>query len=342
VPRSPGRPLLAAATTTLLLLAAFQPVLGAVRTWTLTRSPASITAGTRTAVTLVVTDTGGAGATSQLGCLTVAIPAGFSVSSASVTAAPAGKSWSATVSGSGPATVTARAATDKSRLVGGAKRDSVTVRVVVTGRTRGTFAWTGTAYSERGCSKTLGGSQRLTISVAAAPTPRPTAAPTPRPTAKATPRPTASIRPATTASPAPATASPTPGSTPSPTPTVTPRPGRSPTARPTPDATATPVTPAGPLGGGPPPDEFTVGGSGPAAGEISVGLGNLGPFASFEWLVPSAVLAVPGLLLLIAVAAQVAGGIAWVPVSRRVLGGRRRGQALPTATAHRGPHRPPR
>jgi len=83
--------------------------------------------------------------------------------------------------------------------------------------------------------------------------------------------------------------------------------------------------PAGPVSpGGPPPDELVVAGSGPASGEISVGLGDLGPMVSLEWLVPAAILAVPGLLLLLAVAAQVAVGIAWVPVSRRVLGGRRR------------------
>jgi hypothetical protein len=38
------------------------------------------------------------------------------------------------------------------------------------------------------------------------------------------------------------------------------------------------------------------------------------------WAVPSLVLTVPGLLLLLAIVAQVAGAAAWLPVVRRKLG----------------------
>jgi hypothetical protein len=38
------------------------------------------------------------------------------------------------------------------------------------------------------------------------------------------------------------------------------------------------------------------------------------------WAVPSFALAVPGLLLLLAILAQVAGAAAWLPVARRKLG----------------------
>ena len=51
-------------------------------------------------------------------------------------------------------------------------------------------------------------------------------------------------------------------------------------------------------------------------------LGNL------SWAVPSLVLAVPGLLLVLAVLAQAVGGVLWLPVIRRRIGsfgvGRRR------------------
>jgi hypothetical protein len=54
-----------------------------------------------------------------------------------------------------------------------------------------------------------------------------------------------------------------------------------------------------------------------------------------EWGVPSLVLTVPGLLLIIAMAAQVVGAAAWMPLVRRSLGvfgvgrRRRRSQAKP-------------
>jgi hypothetical protein len=42
---------------------------------------------------------------------------------------------------------------------------------------------------------------------------------------------------------------------------------------------------------------------------------------SLTWAVPSLVLAVPGLLLVLAVMAQAVGGVLWVPVIRRRIGG---------------------
>jgi hypothetical protein len=47
-----------------------------------------------------------------------------------------------------------------------------------------------------------------------------------------------------------------------------------------------------------------------------VGIGGL-----VIWAVPALVLSVPGLLLLLAVLAQAAGALLWVPVARRWLGG---------------------
>jgi hypothetical protein len=47
-----------------------------------------------------------------------------------------------------------------------------------------------------------------------------------------------------------------------------------------------------------------------------VGIGGL-----VIWAIPALVLSVPGLLLLLAVLAQAAGALFWVPVARRWLGG---------------------
>jgi hypothetical protein len=41
----------------------------------------------------------------------------------------------------------------------------------------------------------------------------------------------------------------------------------------------------------------------------------------FEWLVPSALIAAPGLLLILTVLAQMGGALAWLPVVRRRIGG---------------------
>jgi hypothetical protein len=59
--------------------------------------------------------------------------------------------------------------------------------------------------------------------------------------------------------------------------------------------------------------------------------------AMLEWAVPALLLSVPGLLLLLAVLAQAAGGLLWLPMVRRWLGGfglRRRRSAEAGAPGH--------
>jgi hypothetical protein len=45
---------------------------------------------------------------------------------------------------------------------------------------------------------------------------------------------------------------------------------------------------------------------------------------SIEVLAPAALMAVPGLLILLSLVAQLVGGVVWIPVAGRVLGGRER------------------
>jgi hypothetical protein len=45
------------------------------------------------------------------------------------------------------------------------------------------------------------------------------------------------------------------------------------------------------------------------------------PGGVLAWSYPALVLGVPGLLLIVAVIAQAAGALAWVPIVRRTLGG---------------------
>jgi hypothetical protein len=186
------------------------------------------------------------------------------------------------------------------------------------------------------------------------PTPAPTPVPTPSPTPVSTPAPT----PVPTATLLPTllpTLPPTPTVPPTPTllplPSLQPTPGGSERPEPSASATATPTpatspgastgppstTGGGPLGGtigaGPSigpggpgsgpgePDGFAVGRS-----DLGIvdGLGDLGVVGLgglVVWAVPALVLSVPGLLLLLAVLAQAAGGLLWLPVARRWLGG---------------------
>ncbi len=71
------------------------------------------------------------------------------------------------------------------------------------------------------------------------------------------------------------------------------------------------------------------GGNGGTDSEIDVSFAALGSLGNLSWAIPSLVLAVPGLLLVLAVLAQAVGGVLWLPVIRRRIGsfgvrGRRR------------------
>jgi hypothetical protein len=191
------------------------------------------------------------------------------------------------------------------------------------------------------------------------PTPAPTPAPTPQPTLPPLPLPTLPLPtlplptlplptlplPSISLPPLPgASATPTPsigpggsaGASPTATPSSSFAPSASPGSNPVPGGSTDPSSTPGPgadpsapiggpgsVGGVPPGDEggFTVGfsGFGPIDGLVDVDV--VGFDAFLEWAVPALVLSVPGLLLLIAVLAQMAGGLLWLPMVRRWLGG---------------------
>ena len=123
---------------------------------------------------------------------------------------------------------------------------------------------------------------------------------------------------------------PTPGASEGPAASIAPSPAGS---------SAPSVAPAGPVGpGGGGPD--TSGGAsvanepapisalqfaGVSGDELRVTLGRIGGLGlPVEWLVPSLVVSVPGILLILAVLAQGAGALLWLPYVRRTLGGDRR------------------
>jgi hypothetical protein len=63
----------------------------------------------------------------------------------------------------------------------------------------------------------------------------------------------------------------------------------------------------------------SVGRGGPTSADVT--FGSLGPLSfSFEWLIPGLVVSVPGLLVLLVIAAQMLTAGAWLPLVRRDLG----------------------
>jgi hypothetical protein len=193
-----------------------------------------------------------------------------------------------------------------------------------------------------------------------APTPPPTPPPTPAPTAAPTLPPILpTLTPLPTLPPILPTPPPPATPTPRPTPTPTATPGSGPTARPTtslppasaspsagsaataaPAATPSPSPAAGAgsvgAGGSPPPPAaeigalnapgsgmFTTPRRGGSSGGVDLGLtaSTLGSLGALGWTVPTLAVSVPGLLLLLAIAAQTLGGVVWLPLVRRKIGG---------------------
>jgi cell division septation protein DedD len=160
----------------------------------------------------------------------------------------------------------------------------------------------------------------LTIAAVATPTPTPGPTPTPRPT----PTPTPSSGASTT--PSPGQASMDPGSQ-SPS-AVAVASGSAPaTPTPTPEGSSPARPGQGPSAGGTAPGPsstpalLAVAGSGSGAAPV-IGFHFAG--ISLDLLIPPLVLSVPGLLLVLAISAQLAGAFAWVPAVRRYLDGEAR------------------
>lgn len=198
------------------------------------------------------------------------------------------------------------------------------------------------------------------------PKPTPTLAPTPTPTPivplptislPPLPMPTVSLPPTSLPTPTPA-----PGATPAPTAGPTPSPLGDPAQSPDPAAGASPTpsdggsafiggAPGGRAGGGPGTGTtggsngggsagggtrsdangpvFRIAGDGPEPVVPVIGAAFAG-FDSIDWAVPALTLTVPGLLLMLAVLAQLSASAVWLPIVRRWIGafgpGRRGGR----------------
>ena len=311
--------------------------------WTISASPASVDKGAASDVSFTATNVPGG---SSLGCIRLQPPSVFTVNSVVVDSVSGSRNWTADppVAGSGSTLIVVHAVTkaDVVKVDG----DIVRFHVRVTGTAVGSYAWPADSRDAENCKSGID-TDSVTVAIVAgsppstpAPTPRPTRAPTPtpRPTSKPTPKPT--TRPTSAPAPTPrpeVTAGPTPRATAAPThaPAGTNSPSGTPTTPPsTPKPTPSPRPAVGAStadagGGGSRPvanaavDPFRVLGRGDAPSGVDPQLVSstlMRLDGALVWAVPSLVLTVPGLLLLVAICAQLAGAAAWLPVVRRKLG----------------------
>lgn len=327
----------------LLLLTSSNVANAASGGWTITRTPSSVVEGVATDVILTAANTAGG---SSIGCVRVQLPSAFTLIAVGVDAVQAGHAWIADAPLAGPSgstIVQVHGASEADIL----KDDgaAVSFHVRVTGTGSGSYSWPAESRDHANCTSGIDtGSVVVSIvGVAPTPTPTPTPPPTPRPTPTPTPRPTPTPTPRATAIPS-ASAPPTA----TPRVTTAPSDGRSPGAGPsssgTPGPTGTPPVslpmpsaassrPAAPVNGivAPPPsqappatrDPFDIL-AGPGIGpgfDAALGITSLAGLDGMVWAVPSLVLSVPGLLLILAVTAQLMGAAAWLPVVRNKLGG---------------------
>ncbi len=326
--------------------------------WTMTASPPAAATGVQTTFTLTATNqdtTAALLSSSEIGCLLVSVPANFSVAATAVTGSNAGGSWTSGLAGN---TVKVWAGSGGDRLtylqwvrftVRATASSVGSIAWTARAYRQQDCSGGGTALGVPPIVIVSGPTVTPTPVPTPPPTPTPVATPVPTPTPTPTPRPTPTL---------PLPSVPLPSVLPSqglPTPTLPINPGTTPTPTPRPGESARPAevgpgaTPAAGEGGGQgsqgsQPSPNTGGSSG---GPIAPSLGGTSATApsssspriafdeaSFEvslgtggildglgtWAVPAAGLAGPGLLILLWVAVQTAGALAWIPAVKRLRG----------------------
>jgi hypothetical protein len=305
--------------------------------WTVTATPLTLTEGQAADVTLAVT-----GGTTRIRCLLVSVPADFTVLDANVASVPAGETWNASFSAIAPTQVTFSL-----RSGGGGIQllQAADLEVQVMPMTAIASAWTTSGHTGKSCTSPDVGPPLLPLQpFVIIPGPTPTATPTPTPTDTSTATPTPSPTATSTATPTPSptatsTATPTAARSPSPTPTPVPTATRSQPATPTATAAASPApsatiqpaatpSPSSNVAGG--AVAGTTGGEGPNDAGISVAdpradaqvsAGELGSIDAmgYAWLVPGALLGLPGLLLLLIIGTQAGLASLFVTLTGRAM-----------------------
>ncbi|MEX0889771.1 MAG: hypothetical protein WD062_08170 [Chloroflexota bacterium] len=276
----------------------------AVSLWTLTASPLVATAGQSTTFHMLALNLAGPPA----GCVNVEIPSSFVIQAAGNVVASDGSSWVAAVVGAW-VEVTSVSGIDFLDPL-----ESVSFDIQLLPTQAGTWNWSNHVHVTNQCTGTAYDGAPVTVVVAAALEPTPV--PTPIPTLPPLSTPIPTLPPLSTPIP---TLPPLLTPRPDPTATATP----APTSTPRPSPTPQPVAAAGPSA--PTDGAASVGRIAELSG-ADTGLIGLGTdvFALLDaplvWFVPGAVVGVPGLLVLLWIAVQALGALAWIPAVRRMSG----------------------
>jgi hypothetical protein len=273
------------------------PTAGAVG-WTLVGGPLTATVFQPTTYTFTATNLAYG---NDIGCVEIQLPATYVLDSLGTPSASNGEDWIAEPYGSD--WILVHSESGGGRLEIG---EWVTFSFTATATQVGAQLWGNHAHRQQDCSGAdiEPGTMPMVVTPVLLPTPTP-APPTPPPPPPPPSQPT----------PAPPPATPEP--TPRPTPTSTPEPSvATEPDRPTPVVVVPPNEPpsAGPAARMAPLPEGQT---------SSIGIGTE-VFALLEgplvWFVPGAAVGVPGLLVLLFIALQAAGAMAWLPAVRRMSG----------------------
>jgi hypothetical protein len=305
------RPVSVVATLLLGILALAAPV-SAVVGWTLVGGPLIATMFTSTTYTFTATNlTYGSG----IGCVEIQLPDQFVIESlGDPVPSDSGHDWSSGLYG-GTNWVLAHATGGGGRLD---ILESVTFTITATATSAGDWFWNTHAHRRQDCTgpDIEAGIWPMVVNPIAPPSAPPTPVPTAVPTVVPTPIPTLVPTP-----PPLPIGTPQPTATPAASSSGTPRPTPTGSPRPTPEVIA--GAPAAPPGGSGTP--VPLGRMAPLAESdtSAIGLGTE-VFALLEgplvWFVPSAVMGGPGLLILLFVALQAGGALAWIPAVKRMSG----------------------
>jgi hypothetical protein len=363
-----GRALGAGLAALLVVLGMAGPVAGAAQSWTVSANSLIVPLNASTTVRLTITNTSGdGGGGAGIGCVMISIPSAYyAVTGARVVSVSRGP-WVPAITSS-PHGVKAQADSNNHRLRGDPDDDVLVLDVDVFGKALALLggSWTANEYQGSDCSGNF--NHPISILMTVVGVPLPTSKPTPSPTPDPTPTPSRTPSPTPTRTPTPTPTPivtlppiPTPGLTPTPSPSPSTRPSGAPSSTPgatprpasspTPGSSTAPGAPgsgAGSPGSGSPGAGGAGGGGGPGPSErpLEVSAADPNPnhrlettagvpgFTFLDWAVPGVILTGPGLLLLVLIAAQAVGALAWLPVVRKRMGafgfGRRRRAPGPT------------
>jgi hypothetical protein len=350
------RRLFAAATVAALAVLVLPVTAGAALLWTLVGTP--LTAATYQSTTFSFTATN-LDLLSVLGCLEVDMPASFQITGTGTPNASNGDTWVTSLIGNA---VVVRSINGGGRLK---LLETVTFSIQARPMAAGAFALPNHSHVRQDCTSSDQPGVALPITVLPGATPTPTPSPTPSPTPRATPTPTPTQRPTPVPLPVPTLPLPTlpvptlplpsqPGPS-DPLPSVLPTPSPPSEATATPGATGPSIVDASPIGSASPrptptpvasgsanlPPAGTAPGGGTSAGgtagapaavrlepqELTLDTQLLDILGTPQvWFVPAAAIGAPGLLVLLWVALQTVGTLAWIPSVRRM-----RGQDRPAA-----------